>query len=49
MSNQHTIKIDFLSKRKIALIFSTLLIIVSIASLATMGLKKGMNFTVGRL
>ena len=49
MSNQHTIKIDFLSKRKIALIFSTLLIIVSIASLATMGLKKGIDFTGGTL
>lgn len=49
MSNQHTIKIDFLSKRKIALIFSTLLIIVSLASLATMGLKKGIDFTGGTL
>jgi len=49
MSNQNTIKIDFLSKRKIALIFSTLLIIVSIASLATAGLKKGIDFTGGTL
>lgn len=49
MSNQNTIKIDFLSKRKIAFIFSTLLIIISIASLATSGLKKGIDFTGGTL
>jgi len=49
MSNQNTIKIDFLSKRKIAFIFSVLLIIISIASLATAGLKKGIDFTGGTL
>ena len=49
MSNQNTIKIDFLSKRKIALVFSVLLIIISIASLATAGLKKGIDFTGGTL
>jgi len=49
MSNQNTIKIDFLSKRKIALVFSVLLIIVSIASLSTAGLKKGIDFTGGTL
>lgn len=40
MSQQNTIKIDFLSKRKLALAFSIVLIGVSIASLATVGLKK---------
>ncbi|KXJ47372.1 MAG: protein translocase subunit SecF [Cycloclasticus sp.] len=49
MSNQNTFKIDFLSKRKIALVFSVLLIIISIASLATSGLKKGIDFTGGTL
>lgn len=49
MSNQNTIKIDFLSKRRLALIFSTLLLIVSIGSLATQGLKKGIDFTGGTL
>ena len=49
MSNQNTTKIDFLSKRKIAFVFSVLLIIVSIASLVTSGLKKGIDFTGGTL
>lgn len=49
MNNQNTIKIDFLSKRFIALVLSTLLIIVSIGSLATQGLKKGIDFTGGTL
>ncbi|PHS70548.1 MAG: protein translocase subunit SecF [Cycloclasticus sp.] len=49
MNEQNTIKIDFLSKRLIALVFSTLLIIVSIGSLATQGLKKGIDFTGGTL
>ena len=42
-------EIDFLGKRKIALIFSSLLIITSIASLAINGLKLGIDFTGGTL
>jgi preprotein translocase subunit SecF len=42
-------KIDFLGKRKIALIISSLLIIVSIVSLAVNGLKLGIDFTGGTL
>lgn len=48
MTDQTT-KIDFLSKRKIAAFFSLLLILISIASLATQGLKKGIDFTGGTL
>ncbi len=42
-------EIDFLGKRKIALIFSSILIICSIASLAISGLKLGIDFTGGTL
>jgi len=49
MSNQNIINIDFLSKRKIALVLSTILLVVSIASLVTSGLKKGIDFTGGTL
>jgi len=42
-------EIDFLGKRKIALIFSSILIICSIASLAINGLKLGIDFTGGTL
>jgi len=42
-------EIDFLGKRKIALIFSSILIVVSIASLAINGLKIGIDFTGGTL
>lgn len=41
--------IDFLGKRKIALIFSSILIIASILSLAINGLKQGIDFTGGTL
>jgi len=41
--------IDFLGKRKLALIFSSILIIISIASLAINGLKLGIDFTGGTL
>lgn len=41
--------IDFLGKRKIALIISSVLIITSIASLAINGLKLGIDFTGGTL
>ncbi|HIF18667.1 MAG TPA: protein translocase subunit SecF [Cycloclasticus sp.] len=49
MSDQNVIKIDFLSKRKIALVLSTILLIISIGSLANQGLKKGIDFTGGTL
>ncbi len=42
-------EIDFLGKRKLALILSSVLIIVSIASLAINGLKLGIDFTGGTL
>lgn len=41
--------IDFMSRRKIALILSTVLIVVSILSLATRGLNFGLDFTGGTL
>lgn len=49
MNDQNTIKIDFLSKRLIAAVLSSILILVSIGSLATQGLKKGIDFTGGTL
>ena len=49
MNDQQIIKIDFLSKRKLALVLSAVLLIVSIGSLATQGLKKGIDFTGGTL
>ncbi len=42
-------EIDFLGKRKLALIFSSLLIIASIVSLVANGLKLGIDFTGGTL
>ena len=39
--------IDFVGKRKFALIFSAILLIVSIASLGLQGLKFGIDFTGG--
>jgi preprotein translocase subunit SecF len=41
--------IDFMSQRKMALIFSTILIIVSIVSLVVRGLNFGLDFTGGTL
>ena len=41
--------IDFMSQRKIALVFSTVLIIISITSLAVRGLNFGLDFTGGTL
>lgn len=41
--------IDFLGKRKLALIFSLVLVIVSISSIATRGLNFGIDFTGGYL
>lgn len=40
---------DFMSKRKIALAFSALLIIASVSSLVTKGLNFGLDFTGGTL
>jgi len=42
-------QIDFMSQRKIALIFSAVLIVVSIVSLSTRGLNFGLDFTGGTL
>lgn len=41
--------INFMSKRKLAMIFSIVLIIISIGSLATKGLNLGIDFTGGYL
>lgn len=42
-------QIDFLGKRKLAAIFSGILLFVAIASLAAQGLKLGIDFTGGTL
>jgi len=44
-----TKSIDFMSKSKLALIASVLMILVSVASLATRGLNLGIDFTGGTL
>lgn len=52
MSHAHTntkSMINFMSKRKLAMAFSILLIIISIGSLATRGLNLGIDFTGGYL
>ncbi len=41
--------IDFMGKRKLAVIFSVVLVLVSLASLATRGLNFGIDFTGGTL
>ncbi len=41
------INVDFMGKRKIALVFSALLILVSLGSLFTRGLNFGLDFTGG--
>ncbi|GLQ31047.1 protein translocase subunit SecF [Litoribrevibacter albus] len=43
------LQLDFMGKRKIATLFSLILLIASIASLATNGLKFGLDFTGGTL
>ena len=45
----HIAKINFMNKRKPAMVFSLLLIIISIGSLATKGLNLGIDFTGGYL
>ena len=42
-------KINFMNKRKLAMVFSLILIIVSIGSLTTKGLNLGIDFTGGYL
>ncbi|MGB5405485.1 MAG: protein translocase subunit SecF, partial [Thiogranum sp.] len=44
-----TTQIDFMGKRKLALVFSLLLIIISLGSLFTRGLAFGIDFTGGTL
>lgn len=41
--------IDFVGKRKLAIIFSSLLVLISLVSLGTQGLKLGIDFTGGTL
>lgn len=45
----HKTNIDFMSKRKLAMVFSILLILLSIGSLSTRGLSFGIDFTGGTL
>ena len=45
----HKTNIDFMGKRKLAMVFSILLIFLSIGSLATRGLSFGIDFTGGTL
>ena len=45
----HKTNIDFMGKRKLAMVFSILLILLSIGSLATRGLSFGIDFTGGTL
>jgi preprotein translocase subunit SecF len=42
-------QIDFMSQRKVALVFSSILIVASIVSLSTRGLNFGLDFTGGTL
>ena len=48
MSNKN-FKINFMSKRKLAMIFSLLIVAVSIGSIVTKGLNLGIDFTGGYL
>ena len=45
----HKTQINFMGQRKIALIFSSILIVASIVSLSTRGLNFGLDFTGGTL
>jgi len=45
----HGTNIDFMGKRKLAMILSLLLVVASIVSLATRGLNLGLDFTGGTL
>ena len=41
--------IDFVNKRHLAMVFSAILLLASIVSLSTQGLKLGIDFTGGTL
>ena len=43
------LNIDFMGKRKFAVILSSLMIVISVASLVTRGLNLGVDFTGGTL
>ena len=49
MASMNKFHINFLGKRKLAMAFSLLLVIISLASLATRGLTFGIDFTGGTL
>ena len=49
MASMKNFHINFLGKRKIAMVFSLILIVISLASLATRGLTFGIDFTGGTL
>jgi len=49
MASMKNFHIDFLGKRKIAMVFSLILIVISLASLAIRGLTFGIDFTGGTL
>ena len=42
-------KIDFMGKRRLAVVFSALLILIAIGSIAVRGLNLGIDFTGGTL
>ena len=42
-------KIDFMAQRKLALVFSVVLLVISMGSLVTRGLNQGLDFTGGTL
>lgn len=46
---KQSLNIDFLGRRNLAWIFSTVLIVVAVASLATRGLNLGIDFTGGTI
>lgn len=47
--NRFDYKIDFMGKRRITMVLSILLMVISIYSLSTQGLKLGLDFTGGTL
>ena len=49
MATRNKFNIDFLSKRKLAMSFSLLLVVISLSSLAIRGLSFGIDFTGGTL
>lgn len=49
MANQKTMNFDFMSKRRFAVVFSAVLILISVSSLFIQGLNLGIDFTGGTL